>query len=95
MISQRLALERLLAQQLLSYARAASANLAVAADRASRLAAALPQEWFPAGAPPPRGAEGLLELLANLARAALAATLAAGPRRPASTLGLLQRTRLG
>ena len=71
--SQKLALERLLATQLLPYARAAAGTLPAAADRAARLAAALPPEWFLAGAPPPRGAEGLLELLRALAKGAEAA----------------------
>eukprot|EP00887_Chlorella_sp_A99_P007831 scaffold20.g7831.t1 len=69
---QKLALERLLAQQLLPYARSAAGNLPVAADRAARLAAALRADWFPPGVPPPRGTEGLLELLGSLARAAQA-----------------------
>lgn len=65
---QRLALERLVSAQLLPFARGAAGSPALAADRAARIMAALPAEWFRAGVPPPRGGEGLLELLAMLAR---------------------------
>lgn len=77
---QRLVLERLLAAQLLPYARSASGNLPAAADRASRLAEALLSTWFAAGTLPPRGAEGLVELLSNLARSTAAAAGEAGAR---------------
>ena len=70
---QRLALERLVTHQLLPYARGAAGSPALAADRASRIVAALPAGWFQAGAPPPRGGEPLLELLATLARSLEAA----------------------
>lgn len=64
---QRLALERLVTAQLLPYARSAAGNPALAADRASRIVAALPADWFRSGTPP-KGGEGLAELLGTLAR---------------------------
>ncbi len=64
---QRLALERLVTEQLLPYARSAAGNPALAADRASRIVAALPADWFRSGAPP-KGGEGVAELLSTLAR---------------------------
>lgn len=64
---QRLALERLVTAQLLPYARSAAGNPALAADRASRILAALPADWFRSGAPP-KGGEGVAELLSTLAR---------------------------
>lgn len=64
---QRLALERLVTAQLLPYARSAAGNPGLAADRASRIVAALPADWFRSGAPP-KGGEGLAELLSTLAR---------------------------
>ena len=68
---QRLALDRLLTARLLPYARGALGSPALAADRAARIAEALPADWFRGG--PPRGAEGLLDLLSSVARALEAA----------------------
>lgn len=81
---QRLALERLMAQHLLPYARAAAATSAVAADRAARIVAALPADWFHSGTPPPRGSEGIAELLTTLARV-LEAQAAGGGTTAADT----------
>jgi hypothetical protein len=64
---QRLALDRLVQQQLLPYARSAMGTPALSADRAARILAALPDDWF-RGIAPPRGSEGLVELLSTLAR---------------------------
>lgn len=81
---QRLALDQLMTQRLLPYARAAAGVPALAADRAARLVAALPAEWFHPGSPPPRGCEGLVELLVLLSRS-LEALAAGGSRDVVST----------
>ncbi|KAI3437850.1 hypothetical protein D9Q98_000296 [Chlorella vulgaris] len=83
-VLQRLALDQLMTQRLLPYARAAAGVPALAADRAARLVAALPAEWFHPGSPPPRGCEGLVELLVLLSRS-LEALAAGGSRDVVST----------
>lgn len=86
---QRLALERLVSHQLLPYARGVLGTPALAADRAARIVAALPAAWFQQGVPPPRGGEGLLELLTTLART-LEAEAGGGGTSAASTAAARQ-----
>lgn len=76
-VLQRLAFDQLIAQRLLPYARSVAGTPTFAADRAARIMAALPADWFQSGAPPPRGCEGVAQLLATLARS-LGAEAAAG-----------------
>ena len=78
---QRLALDRLVQQQLLPYARSAMGTPSLAADRAARILAALPDDWF-RGIAPPRGSEGLVELLSTLARLLESQAGAAGGTAP-------------
>lgn len=82
-VLQRLAFDQLISQRLLPYARSVAGTPAVAADRAARIVAALPADWFQSGAPPPRGCEGLAQLLTTLARS-LQAEAAVGGSSAAS-----------
>lgn len=63
-----LALERLLEPQIMAFLRRAVGSPALVLERVERVVAVLPKTWFPAGGPVPRGAEPLVELLADVGR---------------------------
>lgn len=63
-----LVLEQLVDIQVLPFLRRAVGSPKVVLERVERVVEAVPGAWFPAGGPVPKGAQGLLQLLADVGR---------------------------